>query len=80
MLLMLTSGDRQEDTAKCRELGISAYLFKPIKQSELFNALVTMLGVNGVEDHATPAPATALEVLPPMRSPRRTRSPKVPPQ
>ncbi len=67
MLLMLTSGDRQGDTAKCRELGISAYLFKPIKQSELFNALVATLGVNGVEDHATPTPAAALEQLPPMR-------------
>lgn len=67
MLLMLTSGDRQGDTAKCRELGISAYLFKPIKQSELFNALVAALGVNGVEDHSTPTPPTVLEELPPMR-------------
>ncbi len=67
MVLMLTSGDRQGDTAKCRELGISAYLFKPIKQSELFNALVATLGVNGVEDHSTPAPTAVLETLPPMR-------------
>lgn len=67
LILMLTSGDRQGDTAKCREIGISAYLFKPIKQSELFNALVATLGVNGVEDHATPTPVEALEELPPMR-------------
>ena len=66
LMLMLTSGDRQGDLALCRELGISAYLFKPIKQSELFNALVTTLGVNGVEDHATPAPAP-IDKLPPLR-------------
>ncbi len=67
VVLMLTSGDRQGDVAKCRELGISAYLFKPIKQSELFNVLVSTLGVNGVEDHATPLPASELETLPPLR-------------
>ena len=66
LMLMLTSGDRQGDLALCRELGISAYLFKPIKQSELFNALVTTLGVNGVEDHATPTPAP-IDKLPPLR-------------
>ena len=67
VVLMLTSGDRQGDVAKCRELGISAYLFKPIKQSELFNVLISALGVNGVEDHATPLPAAELEALPPLR-------------
>ena len=67
VVLMLTSGDRQGDVAKCRELGISAYLFKPIKQSELFNVLISTLGVNGVEDHATPLPASELETLPPLR-------------
>ena len=68
LMLMLTSGDRQGDLALCRELGISAYLFKPIKQSELFNALVTTLGVNGVEDHATPTPTPApIDKLPPLR-------------
>ena len=67
LVLMLTSGDRQGDLAKCRELGISAYLFKPIKQSELFNVLVATLGVNGVEDHAMPTTAETLDQLPPLR-------------
>ncbi len=67
LVLMLTSGDRQGDLAKCRELDISAYLFKPIKQSELFNALVATLGVNGVEGRAVPKPAAVLEELPPLR-------------
>ena len=67
LVLMLTSGDRQGDLAKCRELGVSAYLFKPIKQSELFNVLVATLGVTGVEDHAVPTAAAMLEQLPPLR-------------
>ena len=67
MVLMLTSGDRPGDAAKCRELGISAYLFKPIKQSELFNALVATLGVNAPEDHAVPDVTAPLEGLPPLR-------------
>ena len=67
LLLMLTSGDRQGDLAKCRELGISAYLFKPIKQSELFNALVTAMGVNEVKDHVVQIPAATQDSLPPLR-------------
>ncbi|MFM9963718.1 MAG: response regulator [Planctomycetaceae bacterium] len=64
MVLMLTSGDRPGDAAKCRELGISAYLFKPIKQSELFNALVATLGINAPEDHPQPVAAAPLGGLP----------------
>ncbi len=67
MVMMLTSGDRPGDAAKCRELGISAYLFKPIKQSELFNALVATLGINAPEDHALPDVTAPLEGLPALR-------------
>ena len=43
-LLMLSSADRQRDAARCRELGISAYLIKPLKKSELLEAITTALG------------------------------------
>ncbi|MBX3026935.1 response regulator [bacterium] len=43
-VLMLTSDDRPGDLARCRELGIAAYLVKPIRQSELLDAIVTALG------------------------------------
>jgi CheY-like chemotaxis protein len=43
-VMMLTSADRPGDLARCRELGIAAYLHKPIKQSELLNAVLTALG------------------------------------
>jgi CheY-like chemotaxis protein len=40
-VILLTSASRPSDVARCRELGISDYLSKPIKQSELFDAIVT---------------------------------------
>ena len=68
LILMLTSGDRQGDLAKSQQLGISAYLVKPIKQSELFNALVATLGVNAPEDHPSRQPSVAgLSELPSLR-------------
>jgi two-component system, sensor histidine kinase and response regulator len=38
-IVMLTSGGQRGDTARCRELGISAYLLKPVKQSDLLEAI-----------------------------------------
>ena len=42
-VVLLTSASRPSDVARCRELGISHYLSKPIKQSELFDAIVTAM-------------------------------------
>ena len=42
-VVLLTSASRPSDVARCRELGISDYLSKPIKQSELFDAIVTAM-------------------------------------
>ncbi len=44
-IIMLTSGGREGDVARREELRIAARLMKPIKQSELFDAIVTALGV-----------------------------------
>ena len=43
-ILMLTSGGRRGDAARCRQLGIAAYLMKPVKQSELLEAILMALG------------------------------------
>ncbi len=43
-VMMLTSTGQRGDAARCRELGISAYLIKPIRQSELLDAIMTALG------------------------------------
>ena len=39
-LLLLTSAGQPDDTARCRALAISACLTKPVRQSELFDALM----------------------------------------
>jgi len=43
-LVMLTSAGQRQDVARCRKLGLSAYLHKPIKQSELFDVIANVLG------------------------------------
>ena len=44
-IMMLTSGGQRGDAARCGELGISAYLLKPVRQSELREAIARVLGV-----------------------------------
>jgi two-component system sensor histidine kinase/response regulator len=43
VILLLTSGERLGDLARCREMGISAYLRKPVRRAELRAAVVTVL-------------------------------------
>jgi two-component system sensor histidine kinase/response regulator len=44
-VMMLTSGGQRGDAARCRELGISAYLTKPVRQWELREAILGVLGL-----------------------------------
>jgi CheY-like chemotaxis protein len=43
-VMMITSGGRKSEIARCREVGLDSYLIKPIKQSELVGALLKTLG------------------------------------
>jgi signal transduction histidine kinase/DNA-binding response OmpR family regulator len=47
-ILMLTSSGQLGDAKRCRELGVSAYLTKPIRQAELMSAILTALGTKSV--------------------------------
>jgi len=42
-IMMLTSAGHLGDAARCRELGISAYLVKPVRQGELLDAICQVL-------------------------------------
>jgi len=42
-ILMLTSGEHAGDLARCRELGVSSFLTKPIRRAELRSAIVNAL-------------------------------------
>jgi PAS domain S-box-containing protein len=65
-IMMLTSSGNRGDIARCRELGIAAYLTKPIKQSELLDAIMKVFG-RSVAD--TPEPAILTTQA--LREPRR---------
>jgi signal transduction histidine kinase/CheY-like chemotaxis protein len=43
-IMVITSSGLRGDAARCRELGVAAYLTKPIKQSSLLDAIMTVLG------------------------------------
>jgi PAS domain S-box-containing protein len=43
-IMMLTSAGHRGDGARCIELGVAAYLLKPIRQSELREAIALVLG------------------------------------
>ncbi len=43
-IMMLTSAGQRGDAARCRDLGIDAYLVKPIRRSDLLDAIQMVLG------------------------------------
>ena len=59
VVMLLTSGDRPDDLQRCAKLGVAAYLRKPIKQSELFDSVVSALNVTHSEHPAT-VPSAAI--------------------
>jgi two-component system, sensor histidine kinase and response regulator len=44
IIMMLTSAGHRGDGVRCMELGVAAYLLKPIRQSELREAIARVLG------------------------------------
>ena len=56
-IMMLSSAGQLGDAQRCRELGLAAYLTKPVKQSELLDAI--MLTMNPVVSDAEPVPGLA---------------------
>jgi signal transduction histidine kinase/CheY-like chemotaxis protein len=54
VVMMLTAVGLRGDAARCRELGIAAYLMKPITQRELWEAMQTVL--NRQRETAQPPP------------------------
>src|SRR5579864_725489 len=72
-IMMLTSAGHRGDAARCQELGVTAYLLKPIRQSELREAVARVLGAHQQEGaiplitryslHDARDPAASLRVL-----------------
>jgi signal transduction histidine kinase/DNA-binding response OmpR family regulator len=54
-VLMLTSSGQLGEIVRCKALGIDSYLIKPIKQSDLLDAILTVLGSRCAEAALAPA-------------------------
>ena len=62
-VMMLTSSGHGAEAAQCREMNLTAYLVKPVRQAELLEAILVAMGQRtGVECEA-PAAATASRSL-----------------
>jgi len=68
-IMMLTSSGQRGDAARCRKLGISAYLTKPIRQSSLLDAIMIVLGKTEPQEAGVPLVTrhTLREKLRPLR-------------
>jgi PAS domain S-box-containing protein len=47
-IMMLSSAGQRGDAKRCRDLGVAAYLTKPVRQGELLDAILTALGTRPV--------------------------------
>jgi PAS domain S-box-containing protein len=69
VVLMLSSLDHPGDTARCAELGVAAFLGKPVKPAELLRTLIDLLDASagGREPADAAAEGDTPPVLPPLR-------------
>ena len=49
-MIMISSMGEKEDARRCRETGISGYLSKPVRQSELLNTILITMGLQEGEN------------------------------
>jgi two-component system sensor histidine kinase/response regulator len=65
-IMMLTSDRRSGDIDRCRELQIARYLVKPVKQSELLDAITAAIGKKKIaaEEPAVTKPAAPEDLRP----------------
>ena len=60
-VMMLTSGGQSKDAARCRELGLAAYLIKPVRQSELRQAILAAMSTNPLPTGAVKPADTSID-------------------
>jgi PAS domain S-box-containing protein len=51
-VILLSSADRQHDAGRCRRAGVAAYLTKPVKHSELLDAILMALNPSTKDEKA----------------------------
>ncbi|MBC7965260.1 MAG: response regulator, partial [Fuerstia sp.] len=63
----LTSGGKTGDIQRCKELGVRAHLIKPVKQSELLEAIVGAVGGKTVQATLPLAATVKADAMPPLK-------------
>ena len=66
-LLMLSSSGQFKDAARCAELGVARYLVKPVRQSDLQEAIVSVLQPAAARKPQAPPPAPPVTPRRPLR-------------
>jgi CheY-like chemotaxis protein len=61
-VMMLTSASHRGDVERCRQLGIQAYLFKPVRKRELLAAILAALGQSAAASPRAPVIGAAQPV------------------
>jgi PAS domain S-box-containing protein len=61
VILMLSADRHMADAARCRELGVDAFLTKPLGQSELLDAILSARGVRSAEHQRVEPPSAGGE-------------------
>src|SRR5262249_40178894 len=64
VILMLSSADRVGAAARCGRLGVGCYVVKPVKQSELHDAIVNALGAAATPPARPKSPAPTADGRP----------------
>ncbi len=64
-IMMLTSAGHREDVERCKELGITSYLLKPVRQANLALAIGSALGESGIQpdNSVQPVPRSGVKRL-----------------
>ncbi|HVK04054.1 MAG TPA: response regulator [Armatimonadaceae bacterium] len=70
-LMMLSSADRHGDIARCRALGVRAYLTKPVQQSALLDRILVALDASPPADVARRSPGDGTAAAAPGGAARR---------
>jgi PAS domain S-box-containing protein len=60
-IMMLTSAGHRGDAERCRTLGVTSYLLKPVRQSELREAIARVFGAKGKKDRICPIELDSLQ-------------------
>jgi signal transduction histidine kinase/CheY-like chemotaxis protein len=66
-IMMLTSSGQHGDPGRCRELGISAYLTKPVEAQDLHDAICRALGAKQPQQAAAPRTCATGRLSPALR-------------